>query len=134
MTDVDKKHTARMKAIVADHGWPLKSMVGADGATAAWLLVQHADHDVKFQRHCLELMNAAPATETAPQDVAYLTDRVLVNEGKKQLFGTQFWVVDAKRVPRPIEDEAQLDQRREAAGLSPMSEYAAHMTGEHHQH
>lgn len=42
---LDRRHTARMQEIVAKFGWPGKSLVGRDGAKAAWLLVQHADHD-----------------------------------------------------------------------------------------
>jgi hypothetical protein len=39
---VDANNTIRMKEIVQAHGWPGRSLVGDDGATAAWLLVQHA--------------------------------------------------------------------------------------------
>ncbi len=120
-----------MKVIVAKYGWPLKSMVGGDGGTAAFLLAQHADRDPKFQRRCLDLMAKAPKGEVASQNLAYLTDRVLVNEGKKQLYGTQFWSVQGTMLPRPIEAEGELDQRRKAVGLSPMSEYRTHMEGPH---
>jgi hypothetical protein len=50
------KNTARLKEVVAKHGWPGKSLVGEDGAFAAWLLVQHADADAAFQKQRLELM------------------------------------------------------------------------------
>src|SRR5437868_14544604 len=43
--EVDRKNTARLKEIVDRHGWPGKTLVGDDGARAAWLLVQHADKD-----------------------------------------------------------------------------------------
>jgi len=132
MRDVDSKHTARMKEIVAEYGWPTKSMVGEQGATAAWLLVQHADADPKFQRHCLALMKKAAPEEVSPKNLAYLTDRVLVNEGKNQLYGTQFFLEDGKMVPQPIDDEANLDERRKEAGLMPMSEYTKHMTNHDH--
>jgi len=131
MSGVDVRNTARMKEIVAQYGWPTSSMVGEEGATAAWLLVQHADHDPQFQRNCLELMKQVPAGEVSKADVAYLTDRVLVNEGKNQLYGTQFWSPNGKMEPRPIEDEANLDKRRKEVGLSLFAEYAKHMTGPH---
>ncbi len=131
MRDVDAVHTARMKEIIAKHGWPTRSMVGREGATAAWLLVQHADADPRFQRQCLELMLEADQSEYSLGDLAYLTDRVLVNEGKHQLFGTQFHLVDGEMAPRPIKDPERLDARRKAAGLSTMKEYLDHMTGDH---
>ncbi len=127
MMDVDATHTARMKEIVAEYGWPGESLVGEDGARSAWLLVQHADMQPAFQRECLDLMTAAPEGDVSPLDLAYLTDRVLVNEGQKQIYGTQFHMVDGQSVPRPIEDEANIEARRAAVGLSSMKEYTARM-------
>lgn len=129
MGDVDAAHSARMKEIIAQYGWPAKSLVGEDGARSAWLLVQHADADPRFQRHCLELMKAMPPGEVSPVDVAYLTDRVLVNEGKKQIYGTQFWSPEGKLVPRPIENEALVETLRAEVGMISMQEYHRRMTG-----
>lgn len=125
---IDMKNTARMKEIVAQVGWPTKTLVSERGARAAWLLVQHADLDVAFQRQCLPLLEKSVAAgEGEARDLAYLTDRVLVAEGKPQRYGTQFHMVEGKLVPRPIEDEAQVDARRAAVGLGTLAEYNAQM-------
>jgi hypothetical protein len=122
---VDAKMTARIKAIIAEHGWPGKTLVGTDGAHAAWLLVQHADADVAFQKQCLALIEPLVAKgEVTAADHGYLYDRVAVNEQRPQRFGTQFGP-DGK--PRPVEDEARLDARRAAIGLTTMAEYTAQM-------
>jgi hypothetical protein len=64
--------------------------VGADGASAAWLLMQHAAADRAFLRECLDLMVAAlESGEVSPSEVAYLTDRVLLAERQPQVYGTQ---------------------------------------------
>ncbi len=106
------------------YGWPGKSLVGKDGANAAWLLVQHADRDPAFQKRCLDLMKeAARKGEVSGQELAYLTDRVRVAQGEKQLYGTQFHTVDGRLVPQPIEDEPNVDKRRKEIGLSTMAEY-----------
>lgn len=124
ITDIDRKNTARMKEIIDKHGWPGKSLVGEGGAHDAWLLVQHADRDREFQKRCLTLLEkAVKAREASAADLAYLTDRVLVAENKKQRYGTQFRTVDGKLEPHPIDDEKNLDQRRKEAGLSSMAEY-----------
>jgi hypothetical protein len=120
----DRENTTWLKEVVAKHGWPGKTLVGRDGAFIAWLLVQHADHDPKFQRHCLDLMKAMPPGEIEPRNVAYLTDRVLLAEGKKQVYGTQFHEQDGKQVPRPLEDPDRVDERRKEVGLGPIAEYA----------
>jgi hypothetical protein len=120
---VDAKNTKWLKTVLDEHGWPTMSLVGKDGANAAWLLVQHADRDTKFQRQCLDLMTKLPQGEAAPQNLAYLTDRVLLAEGKKQLYGTQFITKDGKLQPKPIKDEPNVDARRATVGLPPMAEY-----------
>ena len=65
-----------------------------------------------------------PKTEVSLANVAYLTDRVLLAEGKKQLYGTQFTTIDGKSQPRPMEDEANVDKRRAEMGLTTLAEYA----------
>jgi hypothetical protein len=121
---VDAANTARMKRIVAERGWPGRSLVGEDGAQAAWLLVQHADHDPTFQRACLELLSqAVQAGEADARQQAYLTDRVLLAEGNPQRYGTQFRLVGGSWQPRPLTDPDQVDERRRQVGLGPLADY-----------
>ena len=112
ITVVDQKNLTRMKQIVSDFGWPTISLVGKKASHMAWLLVQHADEDLKFQKHCLNLMKEAiKKKEVMLPDIAYLTDRVLVNQGKLQIYGTQFY--------KPIKDWQNLNARRIRMGLTP---------------
>jgi Family of unknown function (DUF6624) len=123
MQAVDTEHTARMKAIIAEHGWPGARLVRRDGAEAAWLLVQHADQDVAFQRQCLALLEAAAARgEASKSDLAYLTDRVLINEGKEQLYGIQSWNDGSVEYVLPLQDPERVNERRRAVGLGPLPE------------
>lgn len=124
MSEADRRHTARLRQMVAAHGWPGTSLVGEDGAHAAWLLVQHADHDPAFQQECLDRMTAAGPGEVNRKNVAYLVDRVRVNTSQPQRYGTQFWT-DADGVfgPRPMEDAERVDELRSEMGLSPFEEY-----------
>ena len=109
----------RLAEIFDEHGWPGWQLVGEDGSTAAWLIVQHADLDVEFQRRGLGLLEEAVAAgDASPGDLAYLVDRVRVADGQPQVYGTQ-WTPDAagEWQPRtPIEDEANVDARRAEAG------------------
>ena len=122
MQAVDAKHMSRMRAIVAKHGWPGRSLVGDDGAHAAWLLVQHADS--AFMAQCLPLMERAVAAGQAfGKDYVYLLDRVRMQQGKPQIYGTQFtFEADGQLVLHPIEDAEHVDERRRAMGLPPMAE------------
>jgi hypothetical protein len=125
---IDQNNTARLKQIIAAIGWPTKSKVGERAAGAAWLLVQHADHDPTFQIACIKLMQQEPSGEIDSRNIAYLEDRIRVNIGKPTLYGTQFYK-DAKGHfgPRQIEDLDNLAQRRKDMGLEPFEEYEQKM-------
>lgn len=123
LEDADRQNLIWFKDVVAKHGWPSKSLVGGQGAKDAWILVQHADTDRVFQQKCLDQMKALPKDEVDQRDTAYLTDRVLVGTGKKQLYGTQVIFKDGKAAPNPIKNPDQVDLRRKAMGLEPLAEY-----------
>jgi Family of unknown function (DUF6624) len=128
---IDADNAAWLKAVIDTRGWPLRSQVGDKGALAAWLLAQHADHDVPFQRRCLVLLQQAVAAgEADPVHLAHLTDRVLRAEGRPQRYGTQFWHGPDGRghlTAQPTEDPTRLDERRLTVGLEPLAEYERRM-------
>jgi hypothetical protein len=109
---VDRDNTRWLGELVNRRGWPGRSLVGEDGALAAWLLAQHADQDPTLQRRCLDLMRVAPGTEVSPGHIAYLTDRVLLAEGESQVYGTQMTMVDGEYRPENLRDPDSVDQRR----------------------
>lgn len=128
MAAYDTANTEWLKGVVAEHGWPKVSEVGAKAANQAWLLVQHADHDPVFQLEALRLMEPLVAQgEVSPNDFAYLTDRILLKLTGRQRYGTQFQCVDGQHTPQPVEDEAAVDRLRAAAGMETQAENTARM-------
>lgn len=125
MQSADAENTGRLRQIVRTYGWPTFDLVGTKAGNDAWLLVQHADHDPKFQRECLNLMEPLVGKgQVGRQNFAYLTDRVLLAEGKKQIYGTQFTQLkDGSWEPRPLEDPDNVDKRRSEMGMPTMAEY-----------
>ncbi|HJW49730.1 MAG TPA: DUF6624 domain-containing protein, partial [Candidatus Limnocylindria bacterium] len=81
LISVDARNTQRLREIVAEIGWPTRTKVGEQAEHLAWLLAQHADRDVPFQRECLALMEAESADEVCPKHLAYLVDRIRLAEG-----------------------------------------------------
>lgn len=124
MRDVDTENTRWLGQIVARRGWPGRSIVGADGADAAWTLVQHADADTAFQARVLPMLDRAyHAGEATGQQVALLTDRVATARHEPQVYGTQVDLVAGRAVLKPIRDSANVDARRATVGLPPLREY-----------
>ncbi|MEC4018188.1 DUF6624 domain-containing protein [Streptomyces sp. H27-D2] len=90
-TPSSSDNTAALKRITAEWGWPGRTLVGAEAAEAAWLLVQHADGDPDFQAHALDLLDdAVYLGEAEPRHFAHLTDRTRIAQGQPQLYGTQY--------------------------------------------
>jgi hypothetical protein len=125
---IDADNTRWLEDVLSARGWPGQTLVGEEGAGAAWLLAQHADRDPARQRVFLRALRDAVAQgEASPAHLAYLEDRVRVNAGQLQLYGTQFTVTDGELGPCPIEDRDRLDERRAEAGLEPFADYEARM-------
>lgn len=123
---IDQDNLIRLKAIVEEFGWPGFQLVGEEGSRKMWLLVQHCDKDLEFQKICLKLIQKAVLQEDASKEhLAYLTDRILVHEGYPQLYGTQVQLTEEDPIPQPIADAHNLDVRRAEMGLTPYSEYLA---------
>lgn len=129
MREVHERNAARLKEIIAVHGWPGQSLVGQDGSHAAWRIVQHAIGDPSFQRSCISAIEKSVAAGEAPlAQLAFLIDRVCYFEGKPQVYGTQFdWDENGELNPWPIEDSEQVDERRGRAGLNTIAERTREM-------
>ena len=120
---VDGPNTVRLKEIMKSGGFPDAKAVGKDGVEAFYLMLQHSQ-DTEFKKQCLEhITKAFQAKQLAPMDYANFTDRLLVNLGKPQVYGSNFEFKDGKLVMSPVEDLKNLDARRSKLGLPPMAEY-----------
>jgi hypothetical protein len=42
MEEVHRRNAARLKVVIAEQGWPGRSLAGEDGAHATWLVLQPA--------------------------------------------------------------------------------------------
>jgi len=123
--EIDRRNLARLEEIVRQHGWPGRSLVGEEASTAAFLILQHAD--LTSQKKYFPLLKKAAAEgEARPADAAMLEDRILMKEGKKQIYGTQVRSgpeTGGKLELYPIQDEEQVEERRAEVGLPPLADY-----------
>jgi hypothetical protein len=132
---VDEGNTRWLGELLITRGWPGRTLVGEEGALAAFLIAQHADREPVLQRAFLDALRVAVAQgEASEAHLAYLEDRVRVHAGQAQLYGTQFTVADGEFGPYPIEDPDRLDERRATVGLEPFARYEGRLRGSHAGH
>jgi hypothetical protein len=128
MVELDAKNLMWLKALVRDKGIPTVDQVGENGVKWTWLLVQHASRDPQLQAAVLPMfVKRYEAGELSGDDVAKLTDRILVAQGKPQRFGTQFNWLSGQFEHHPAADVSQIEAHRQELGLMPMSDYACMM-------
>ena len=122
---VQRLNASWVRAVLAERGYPKISEVGPEASTRLWLMVQHADHDVGFQREVLAAMQPLYADgEVSGAIVAYLTDRILVAQGVPQRYGTQVERWEGyDPIPFAMEDPRRVDVRRAALGMDSLADY-----------
>lgn len=120
-----EKNAIVAKKYFKDNGFPGIRENGNSTPLHFWLIVQHSDNDVSFQKKVLNAMKKQLKNKNAnPQNYAYLYDRVKKNENKPQLYGTQM-VWDSLGVHRPykLKSPGKVNELRTKVGLEPIEEY-----------
>ncbi len=128
MERVDSLNQAIVFEILDKDGWP--SNLSNKANQAIWIVIDHSN--LAFQRKYLYLVKEkAEECILEKADYAILNDRVLMGEGKPQIYGTQIkmnaTIVDYEITMQfflwPVENPIVLDSLRNTMGLSPIKEY-----------
>jgi len=131
--EIDARNMNRLREILQREGWPGFRRVGKQAGNAAFLILQHAGLEDQKQYFPL-LKEAALRREASPADAAMMEDRILMREGKNQIYGTQ--LVTDKRTGKlelwAVENEEEVDARRAAVGMPPLAEYLKGFDLEYH--
>jgi uncharacterized protein DUF6624 len=121
MEAVHVRNAARLRELIAEHGWPTEEIAGKDGAEAAWFITQHAIGEPDFQRSVLKLLQAA-AGKVPAWHAAYLEDRIAMQEGRPQRFASQ-WMDDPRDGlirPWKLAEPENVNSLRASVGLDPL--------------
>jgi len=127
-------HQKRLKQIFDQHGFVGFDLAGEEGSQNFWLMVQHSDHDPGFQNEVLKKMKVEVENKNVkPSNYGLLVDRVRLNTGKKQVYGTQvtYNMETGQAYPKSLEDSLHVNERRKSVGLEPIEDYLNIMTQMH---
>jgi hypothetical protein len=87
---IDSLNQIKLDSLISIYGWLGYKEVGKSGENASFLIAQHADNNLDFQKKCLALLQVELFKGNVyPPNYALLYDRVMVNSNKAQLFGSQ---------------------------------------------
>jgi len=131
----DSLNLIQVEKIIEEHGYPGKTLVGEPENEAAWFVIQHSN---KIEAYFPLIKKAGQNQEIGAMKVAMMEDRMLMDQGKEQIYGTQakanFLVEnpssqdDVKYVIWPIAHPEMVNELRTKAGFNTtVEEYATMM-------
>jgi hypothetical protein len=123
----DSLNLIKVTAILDKYGWLGPDVIGGQGNSTLFLVIQHSDQ--KTQEKYLPMMKEAVKNKKAyGSDLALLEDRVLLGQGKRQIYGSQIGTDNKTQINYvlPLEDPDNVDKRRAEVGLPPLANYVSH--------
>jgi hypothetical protein len=126
MRNADSSNMVILKKVFKEYGFLGFEEVGKQGSSNFWLMMQHCDRDPKFQEEVLlEMKKHIERKNANSSNYAYLIDRVNVNTGKSQVYGTQMKLNQegSSYEPQPVIEPENLNKRRAEVGLGTIEEY-----------
>lgn len=124
---MDDKLLAELLPMVPAEGWFRKSVYGEQAANAAFLIIQHSNLE-QWRRFVPVLEPLVAEGEVDGSQYGLMYDRLALNEGRPQRYGTQMTCKNGKFVVDwdNIEDPDNADARRAAMGFAgTLAEYEA---------
>lgn len=123
---LDSINQEKVEEILASDGWPSTEEVGQKGCETIFHVLQHADYHVSWQKQYLpKVRQAAKAGKIDSSEMAMFIDRVKINSGQKQVYGTQigYYKPTGQHFVKPLKQPMTVEKRRKQVGLPPMDLY-----------
>lgn len=132
--EIFQKNIPLLKEILKKNGLPTYKLVGKKSSDNFMVMANHSFADIAFQKEVIHLANKETAEKSiSGNQLALLTDKMLLKSGQKQIFGTQCTYKNGVAIAQPIANEKNVDKRRKKAGLTPLATYLSMMTELHQQ-
>lgn len=120
----DSINLVKVKAMLDQYGWLGNDIIGGPGSTTLFLVIQHSNQATQ-EKYLPMMREAVKKGKAQGSSLALLEDRVLLGQGKRQIYGSQIARDQETHVyyVSPLEDPDHVDQRRAEVGLGPLADY-----------
>lgn len=108
-------------------GFPTAEKHGYKSVEAVFLVIQHAGKTLR-EKYFPQIKESADQGDLMWSTVALMEDRMLMDRGEKQKFGSQVQKLNGSEdwTLYPIQDPENVNKRRAEIGLEPLEEYLLH--------
>ncbi len=120
----DSINLLKIKKILDKRGWLGANIVGEQGNTTLFLVIQHSN--LKTQLKYLPMMReAVKKGDARGSSLALLEDRVALRQGKRQIYGSQIYTdkETGEKYVAPLINPENVDKRRAEVGLGKLADY-----------
>lgn len=117
ITRFDSVALVTVLGFIEQYGWLGKSQVGEKANQALFIVIQHATNNALREKYFPLLKASAEKKESKKSDMATMLDRMLVEKGESQIYGTQSRMVEGILELYPIQNPEEVNRRRRKVGL-----------------
>lgn len=120
----DSINLIQIKSILNTYGWLGTDEIGEEGNSVLFLVIQHSNLETQVE-YLPMMRDAVKKGKAKARSLALLEDRILLGQGKKQIYGSQIGVVTETQeyYLAPLEDPDNVDKRRAEVGLGTLAQY-----------
>ncbi|MGP1993565.1 DUF6624 domain-containing protein [Zobellia laminariae] len=125
---IDRENLIKVISIIEKCGMPTLNDVTEKQMSAIWLVFQHSDNFHRKKYFSL-LKNSAENGDLQKSQIAYMEDRMLMYDGKPQIYGSQLREINhsGKLEIYNLQEPEYVDKRRAEVGLGPLGEFLSQM-------
>ena len=121
---LDRRNLSVVISLIEKCGMPTLEEVSRDQMSSVWLVFQHANNEYR-KKYLPVFRKSAQRGDIDQTVIAMMEDRILVIDGKPQIYGTQLKKNEQTGTWElyEIADPATVDKRRAAIGFGSLQEY-----------
>ncbi len=114
----DHRNQELVISIIEKCGMPTLKEVTQKHMNAIWLALQHTDKKIR-KKYFPQIKKAVENGDLSKQQYALMIDRILMDEGKPQIYGSQ--IKNGKLYK--LENPEMVNERRKKMGMKPIEDY-----------